>query len=202
MSTSVTSWLPRIRIRRPGRPQADLLHADAAGSHQAQGTHVDRLHVCGTAGRPACPAGDQLGADALGFLLDAGRTIDEHWRLAVQDVLDARAQPRPFCVGDVEVAAEVEEGALADGFSDALGVNEPMGEVGLSGLGAASLGAPDEHGVTIRGRGTYFNPENKIMALHLISQDSDSLESTTYRQALLKIRPKSAKWRVKLLNLG
>ena len=114
------------------RPQADLLHADAAGPHQAQGVHVDRLHVCGTAGRPARPAGDQLGGDALGFLLDVGRTVGEHRRLAVQDVLDARAQPRPFRVGDVEVASEVEEGALSDGVSDALCVNEPMGEVGLS----------------------------------------------------------------------
>ena len=44
-----------------------------------------------------------------------------------------------------EVASEIEQGALADGVVDALGVDEAMREVGLSVFGPPGLGAPNEH---------------------------------------------------------
>ena len=93
-----------------------------------------------------------------------------------------------FRMRDVEVTAAVKEGALADGVCDAIGVNESVGDVGLSGLGAS-----DEYKATVRGRGTHFNPENMIMALHFVSLNPDPLESTVYRQAWSKISLKFAR---------
>ena len=94
-------------------------------------------------------ASDQLRGDPLRFAFDRGRAIGHQGRLAGQDVFDAGAQQRPLCLGDVEVAPEIEQGALTDGASDALGVDEAMGEVGLSVLGPPGLGAPHEHTPTI-----------------------------------------------------
>ena len=49
------------------------------------------------------------------------------------------------------MASEIEQGALADGVADALGVDEAMREVGLSVFGPPGLGAPNEHTPTIAG---------------------------------------------------
>ena len=184
------------------RPQADLLDADAAGTDQAHRVHVDRLHVGGSGGGGACPPGEQLGGDALGFLFDGGRAIGDQGRLAAQDFLDAGAQPRPLRLGDVEMSSEVEKVALADGVSDALGVHEAMGAIGLTGPGTSSLGAPDKHGARIAGRRVIFNTVLKIMALHFIYGNPDPLESMTYSHRSPKIPPKSAKFTLDLLNLG
>ena len=73
-------------------------------------------------------------------------------RLAGQDVVDASAQLRPLRVGDVEVAPEIEQGALPHGVSDALGVHQAMGEVGFAVLGPPGLGAPNEHDAHDSGR--------------------------------------------------
>ena len=54
-------------------------------------------------------------------------------------------------LGNVEVASEIEQGALADGVADALGVDEAMREVGLSVFGPPRLCAPNEHAPTIAG---------------------------------------------------
>ena len=53
----------------------------------------------------------------------------------------------PLLAGDVEVAPEIEQRALPNGVSDALGVDEAMGEVRLSVFGSPGLGAPHEHTV-------------------------------------------------------
>ena len=125
------------------RPQADLFDPDAAGADQAQRVDVDRLHVCRPGGRcpRRCAAGDQLCGYPLRFVFDGGRAIGHQGRLAGQDVVDAGAQQRPLCLGNVEVASEIEQGALADGVVDALGVDEAMREVGLSVFGPPGLGA-------------------------------------------------------------
>ena len=115
-------------------PQADLLDPDAAGADQTQRVDIEGLHV-GRSGRRAArlrAADDQLSGDALGFLFDGVRAIGDQGRLAGQEVVDASAQPRPLGLGDVEVPPEIEPGALTDGVSDALGLHQTMGEVGLS----------------------------------------------------------------------
>ena len=129
------------------RPQAELLDPDAAGADQTQRVDIEGLHV-GRFGRRAArrrAAGDQLPGDALSFEFDGVRTIGHQGRLAGQDVVDAGDQLRPLRLGDVEVAPEIEQGALPDGVSDALGVHQAMGEVGLSVLGPPGLGAANEH---------------------------------------------------------
>ena len=134
-------------------PQADLLDADAAGADQAQRVDVDRLHVCrpGCRSLHRCAAGDQLCGYALRFAFDGGRAIGHQGRLAGQDVVAAGADQRPLRLGNVEVASEIEQGALADGVADALGVDEAMREVGLSVGGPPGLGAANEHTPTIAG---------------------------------------------------
>ena len=106
----------------------DLLDPDAAGANQAQRVDIDRLHVCRFGGRPAhgCAAGDQLRSYPLRFVFDGGRAIAHQRCLAGQDVVDTGAQQRPLRLGDIEVAAEIEQGALAHGVSDALGVDQAM----------------------------------------------------------------------------
>ena len=98
------------------------------------------------------PRAYQLRGDPLCLLVYGGRTIGHQRRLAGQGVGDAGAQQRPLWLRNVEVAPEVEQGALAHGVAEALGVDEPMGEVGLAVAGASGLGAPNEHGATIAGR--------------------------------------------------
>ena len=129
------------------RPQAHLLHPDATGADQAQRVDIDPLHICRSGGRrvPRCAAGDQLRRDPLRLVFDGGRAIGHQGRLAGQDVVDAGAQQRPLYPGDVKVSSEIEQRALTDGASDALGVDEAMGVVGLSVLGPPGLGAPNEH---------------------------------------------------------
>ena len=94
----------------------------------------------------------RLRGDPLCLLVDGGRTIGHQRCLAGQRVGDAGAQQRPLWLGNVEVAPEVEQGALAHGVAEAFGVDQPMGEVGLAVAGASGLGAPNEHGATIAWR--------------------------------------------------
>ena len=107
------------------RPQTQLLDADAAGADQAQRVDVDPLDVGRCAGRHARlgTAGEQLRGDALRFLLDGGRAVGRQRCLAVEYVGDAGAQQRPVSLGNVEVAPEVEQRALAHGVAEAFGVD-------------------------------------------------------------------------------
>ena len=144
------------QVRQPHlleRPQADLLDADGARSDEAQRIDVDRLDI-GGADR-AGTASDQLRGDPLCLLVHGGRTIGHQGGLTGQGVGDAVAEQRPLRLGNVEVAPEVEQGALAHGAAEAFGVDEAMREVGLTVGGAAGLGAPNEHGATIAG-GTHL----------------------------------------------
>ena len=143
----------------------------------------------------ACaPRDDQLPGDALGFVFDGVRAIGHQGRLAGQDVVDAGAQLRPLGLWGVEVAPEIEQGALPDGVSDALGVHQPMGEVGLPVLGPPGLGAANEHDVHDSGGNL---PESTLLQKlwHYIARHQNPflLESTTYRHGNPEIRPKSAK---------
>ena len=79
-------------------------------------------------------------------MFDGARAIGDQRSLAGQEVVDAGAQLRPLGLGDVEMAPEIEQSALSDGVSDALVVDEPMCEVGLSVVCALCLSAANEHG--------------------------------------------------------
>ena len=185
-------------------PQADLLDADAAWAHQAQRVDIDRLHVGRPGGRflHECAAGDQLCGYALRFVFDGGRAVGHQRRLAGQDVVESGAEQRPLRLGNVEVASEIEQGALSDGVADALGAHEAMREVGLSVFGPPGLRAPNEHTPTIAGARPQGNVIFTIMALHSAPPTPDSLESTSYVDAILGISPKSTKSSGILLNMG
>ena len=105
--------------------------------------------------------------------------------------------------GMSKVAAEIEQGALAHGLSDALGVDQAMGEVGLSVLGPPGLGAPNEHDAHDSGR-TCFRAIHiyTIMALHSAPPHDDPLKSTSCRDVVPEIPPRSTKLSANSLNLG
>ena len=67
-------------------------------------------------------------------------------QLAAEDLLDALAQRRPVALGGIEMASQIEQGALTHFVAEAFGAHEAMGEIGLAGGGGAGLGAADEHG--------------------------------------------------------
>ena len=64
------------------------------------------------------------GFDGLGFR--------EHAGLPGEKGLDAGAQARPIALGEIELAAEVEQGDLADLFAGAFGDDETEREVGFA----------------------------------------------------------------------
>ena len=142
----------RRQVQLLERPQADLLHADAAGADQPQRVDIDRLHIGRSGARRGRAAGDQLRRDPLCFLLHGRPAIGHQRRLTAQRIVDAGAQQRPFRLGNIEVATEVEEGALTHGAAEAFGVHEAMREVGISVLSPPGLGAPNEHGAHHSGR--------------------------------------------------
>ena len=186
------------------RPQADLLHPDAAGANQAQRADVDRLDVgrSGIRHTGVCAAGDQLRGNPLRFPVHGRWAIGHQRHLAGQDVDDAGAQPGPVGRRDVEVPAEVEEGALAHGAAEAFGLHQAVGEVGDAVPGPPGPGAPDEHGASIAGRSVWRNACLTIMALHSASQNTVPLESTSYGPAPTRIPPISTLMSAILVNLG
>ena len=119
---------------------------------QPQRVDIDRLHIGRSGGRRARAAGDQLRRDPLRFFVHGRRAIGHQRRLTAQRIVDAGAQQRPVRLGNIEMATEIEEGALAHGAAEAFGVHQAMREVGLSVLGPPGLGAPNEHGAHHSGR--------------------------------------------------
>ena len=145
----------RLQQRRQAepaqRPQGGVLHADAARARQRQAADGDLLDAAGVAARRRA-AGQQLLGDALRLGLHRGRRVAEQVALAVEDLLDALAQQRPAFAVDVEVAAEVEQRALADAGAVALGAHQAVGVVD-GAVGGACPGASDEHGADDSGGG-------------------------------------------------
>ena len=87
--------------------------------------------------------------DALGLGLDRGVALDrQQFCAGVENPLDAVAEGAPVVLLDGEMAAEVEERALADLVADALGADEAESEVGLAIAGA---GASAAHEHTLKG---------------------------------------------------
>ena len=100
----------------------------------------------------------QAGRDALGFGLDRGRAGPRHeLLLGVEDLAHAQAQCAPVLLGDGELTAEIEQGALADLGTVALGAHEAEGEVVLAVAGAGASAA-DEHRTKGARGGREVNP--------------------------------------------
>ena len=83
------------------------------------------------------------GFDGLGFR--------EHAGLPGEKGLDAGAQARPIALGEIELAAEVEQGDLADLFAGAFGDDETEREVGFAIGFIPGRGFADEHGWELGG---------------------------------------------------
>ena len=130
--------------------------------------HIHRLQVgaldCG--GRCAI---EELRGDALRMPFDLFRTGQRYqFALAVEQLLDPGAQHGPMPSLEREVAAEVEQGVLADPVSAALVAHEAVRVIDVAAFGRAYLGAPDEHGRRITAGPALENPLLQILC-HYIS---------------------------------
>ncbi len=88
--------------------------------------------------------GRQAGGVALGQGLD-GFGLGEQAGLGGQQSLDASTQTRPVGLRKVEMAAEVEQGHLADPLASSDGGDETVAEIRLAGRLVPGFGATDEH---------------------------------------------------------
>ena len=66
-----------------------------------------------------------------------------------------------------EVAAEVEQGVLADPVSAALVAHEAVRVIDVTAFGCAYLGAPDEHGRRITAGPAFDNPLTQILCHYI-----------------------------------
>ena len=94
-------------------------------------------------------AREQLGGDVLGVRFQPRWAIGVELELAGEELVDPPAKDRPVALLDLEVSSQIEQGALAHLGADSIGTNEAMREVRLAGVGAARLGAADEHRATV-----------------------------------------------------
>ena len=92
-------------------------------------------------------AGDQLRGDPVSFPFDSVGNIAGWQRLLrAEQLIDPSAQQRPIGLRDREMAAEIEEGALAHAGAASFGSHEAMREVAFAVGGGAGLRAAHEHG--------------------------------------------------------
>ena len=111
----------------------------------------------------------QLRGDVLSGVLDlAGRSGERQSRLGTQELIETGTEQRPRGLGDREVAAEIEQGTLANASADTLGTDQAIGEVVFAVGGGAGLSAADEHGMSRRygEQPRRVNSVRMFMALH------------------------------------
>jgi len=127
-----------------------MLDADRPGAYQFERTDIDVVEAFGRFGLHADGLGlerlapDDLCRIALGQCFDCG--FRRHQRaLTVQQFADPDGQHRPVALWHVELAAQIEQRALADGLALANRLDEAIGEIGFAGPGVAGAGAADEH---------------------------------------------------------
>ncbi len=107
---------------------------------------------------------DEAGGEALRKSFD-GVGFSQHAGLAGEQRVDTGAQARPVGLRQIEMAAEVEQGDLADLLAGALGGDETEGEIWLvTGL-IPGCGFPNEHAVG-RERGGVRRQESLIQLWH------------------------------------
>ena len=72
----------------------------------------------------------QLRGDVLSGVLDlAGRSGERQSMLGTQELIETGTEQRPRGLGEREVAAEIEQGTLANASADTLGTDQAIGEV-------------------------------------------------------------------------
>ena len=121
----------------------------------------------------------QAFGDALGLGFDVGIALDrQQVGLGVEEALDALAEGAPVVPLDGELAAEIEQGALAHLVPDALGADEAEGEVILAVTGAGASAA-DEHTPTGARGGQEVKPYPYFMVLHSGFRAASAGKSTT-----------------------
>jgi hypothetical protein len=86
----------------------------------------------------------ELGGDLLGERLPLGVEIGtEEIALATEQLLEAQDQGWPLLLGDLEMPAEIEQGALAHTLPGADGFDQAMGEIGFTIRPRFDRGTPD-----------------------------------------------------------
>ena len=187
-------------------PKPHLLHAHAARAGQCHGIGVDRHGVASRPERLAVPPRQQQRGNALRFGLDRRGHVVEQPRLPVEQTLDAPAQPRPERRLDLEVPPEVQQCALADLAGAPFAAHQPAGAVGRTVLGAAGLGAADEHAGMIDRPGEHVNTFTNDYGTTSASRPVTAPSIKELRATNTRIRPKfqplQASKRLRLVNLG
>ena len=188
-------------------PQPRLLDAHAARPRQCHGVRMDRHAVRRRIGRHADPPRQQQGCDALRFGLDRLGELGDQRLLAVEQVLDPGAQPKPGRGLDLEVAAEVQQRALPDLVAAAFAADQSAGAVAGAVRGAARLGAADKHGHDRRPPppGACQYPNERLWHYIRLPRPAKTMNQELTHENPRKISeklPVQASKRLKLVNLG
>ena len=138
-----------LQSQFPQRPEAESLDARGANPNLVQAVLVHRvrgaLFGLGRGRRLRCGAGKQSLGDEIGFPLQVRIRLQAQVHLSGQQGLDTIHQGRPLLLGNREMAAKVEQGALAHLVAFAPGLDQSMTEIGF-GIGFLSCGhASDIH---------------------------------------------------------
>ena len=147
----------------------------------ADGSSAPSAGAAGPTGEtPACTSWAALRWASSSTAGEQAPSSRDRWGGGGEDALDAGAQRRPVPARQGDVAAEVEQGALAHPGTAADGADEAVGEVGLLALGAGASGGPaDEHAPMGAGSGTGVRGLQVAMALHLGFQGAGHGKPTT-----------------------
>ena len=127
--------------------------------------------VLGTApllGRRFCAGGGGTGHDLRCIPLRRffdGQCQGKHRRLRAQNLFDACTHGRPVFLGEWEVAAEVEQGALPHLSADAFGAHQAVSEVRLPGGFVTRGRTSDEHARSLPEAAQKSIPSYNSMAL-------------------------------------
>ena len=152
------------RSSRASRPSCSMAHSPTFSTPTERGRINSRELTSTVCKVGALDCGGQcaieeLRGDALGIPLHLLRTGQRHqFALALEQLLDPGAQHGPVPSLEREVAAEVEQGVLADPVSAALVAHEAVRVIDVTAFGCAYLGAPDEHGRRITAGPAFDNP--------------------------------------------
>ena len=136
---------------------------------------------CASPGAGGCaPRATSCATMRCALALDVRRHVVEQVGLPRERRLDALAERGPAFAVDVEVAAEVEQGALADAAAVAFGAHQAVGVV-AGAVGLTGLGAADEHGGDVSGgRRRVQDPKFILWHYHLLRRSCSDQESMTY----------------------
>ena len=152
------------------RPQPHLLDTDATRARQRKRIHIHRDQIARRLGVPRPAPRQELRRNPLCLGFDRLRHVVEQRRLAVEDLVDAPAQVRPLRLGEIEIAAEVQQGALAHLGAVAPAFHEAVGVVVL-GAGTAGEGSAHKHGGDGSGAAPGCQPIN-IVLWHYIGRST------------------------------